>query len=122
MSARLIGLAAKLAVRSACLPSAPEADEAAFAWAFPRKAPRRLWFKTRPTECRYRHARWRGVGFAIALPLSMLSFLFNTGALAQTVVTPDGRTQTSLTNAGGALNVTTSTIQNGNAYNSFSQF
>ena len=120
MSARLMELAVRLVSRSACLPSAPDADDTILVVA--RKTHRKPLLTPRPTHCRYRHAWWRPVGFAIALPLSMLAFLSKSGALAQTLVAPDGRTQTSVTSAGGALNVTTSTIQNGNAYNSFSKF
>lgn len=49
--------------------------------------------------------------------------LYSTAAAAAgTNVAPDGRTQTQLTTVGSVTDVTTSTIHNGNAFNSFSQF
>lgn len=54
---------------------------------------------------------------------SMAFALYSTvAAAAGTNVTPDGRTQTQLTTVGNITDVTTSTVSNGNAFNSFSQF
>src|SRR6185437_10802784 len=47
---------------------------------------------------------------------------FGNALAAGTNVTPDGGTSTQLVVSGSVTDVTTSTIKNGNAFNSFSQF
>ena len=61
----------------------------------------------------------RALGFCAPF---MLALLMGGVSFAGTLVTPDGRTQTQLSISGGTTDVTTSTIRNGNGFNSFSQF
>ena len=64
-------------------------------------------------------ASWRQrclVGQAMALAL------WNAPAFAQNLITPDGRTQTSVSVNGATTTITTQTVSGGAGYNSFSRF
>lgn len=75
-----------------------------------------------PTTLR-RLARFRSMSLLCALQMVFLP-VYSVRVQAQTanVITPDGRTGTSLQTSGSVTNVTTSTISGNNAFNSFSQF
>ncbi|MGY4361296.1 filamentous hemagglutinin family protein [Bradyrhizobium sp. i1.7.7] len=68
-------------------------------------------------------ARFRSMSLLCAMQMVFLP-VFSVRLQAQTanVITPDGRTGTSLQTSGSVTNVTTSTISGNNAFNSFSQF
>ncbi|WP_245502187.1 leukotoxin LktA family filamentous adhesin [Bradyrhizobium betae] len=68
-------------------------------------------------------ARFRSMSLLCALQMVFLP-VFSVRLQAQTanVITPDGRTGTSLQTSGSVTNVTTSTVSGNNAFNSFSQF
>jgi len=70
-----------------------------------------------------RLARFRSMSLLCALQMVFLP-VFSVRLRAQTanVITPDGRTGTSLQTSGSVTNVTTSTVSGNNAFNSFSQF
>ncbi|UEM16076.1 leukotoxin LktA family filamentous adhesin [Bradyrhizobium barranii subsp. barranii] len=70
-----------------------------------------------------RLARFRSMSLLCAMQMVFLP-VFSVRLQAQTVnvITPDGRTGTSLQTSGSVTNVTTSTISGNNAFNSFSQF
>ncbi|UGX90714.1 leukotoxin LktA family filamentous adhesin [Bradyrhizobium barranii subsp. barranii] len=70
-----------------------------------------------------RLARFRSISLLCAMQMVFLP-VFSVRLQAQTanVITPDGRTGTSLQTSGSVTNVTTSTISGNNAFNSFSQF
>ncbi|WP_293798055.1 leukotoxin LktA family filamentous adhesin [uncultured Bosea sp.] len=73
-------------------------------------------FATRPRSIL---ASWRQrclVGQAMALAL------WNAPAFAQNLITPDGRTQTSVSVNGTTTTITTQTVSGGAGYNSFSRF
>ena len=79
--------------------------------------------------CRSRNGktgfRTRIVGLAGAVILALSSFASPVGvrlASAQTLILPDGRTQTVVGNTGTVYNVSTSTTSGSNAFNSFSAF
>lgn len=64
-------------------------------------------------------ATWRQrylVGQAMAL------VLWNVPAIAQNIITPDGRTQTNVSVSGSTTTITTQTVSAGAGYNSFSRF
>lgn len=64
-------------------------------------------------------ATWRQrylVGQAMAL------VLWNVPAIAQNIITPDGRTQTNVSVSGSTTTITTQTVSGGAGYNSFSRF
>ncbi len=82
-----------------------------------RKTPRK-----RRTASRRLRPRRRLRGIAVSIPLTAVMVLSPTLTDAATLVTPDGRTQTNLAVSGNTTDVTTSTVKNGNAYNSFSKF
>src|SRR4051812_41317497 len=66
-------------------------------------------------------ARFRSMSLLCAMQMVFLP-VYSVRVQAQTanVVTPDGRTGTSLQTSGGVTNVTTSTVSGNNAFNSFS--
>lgn len=64
-------------------------------------------------------ARWRRAVLAIMALIGAGSPPF---AIAQTVITPDGRTQTTVGNVGNVYQVSTATQTGSNAFNSFSAF
>ncbi|WP_456617783.1 leukotoxin LktA family filamentous adhesin [Bradyrhizobium sp. P5_C12] len=68
-------------------------------------------------------ARFRSMSLLCAMQMVFLP-VFSVRLQAQTanVITPDGRTGTSLQTSGSVTNVTTSTVSGNNAFNSFSQF
>ncbi|MCK1389328.1 leukotoxin LktA family filamentous adhesin [Bradyrhizobium sp. 1] len=68
-------------------------------------------------------ARFRSMSLLCAMQMVFLP-VYSVRVQAQTanVITPDGRTGTSLQTSGGVTNVTTSTVSGNNAFNSFSQF
>ncbi|WP_426609924.1 leukotoxin LktA family filamentous adhesin [Bradyrhizobium sp. McL0616] len=68
-------------------------------------------------------ARFRSMSLLCAMQMVFLP-VFSVRLQAQTanVITPDGRTGTSLQSSGGVTNVTTSTVSGNSAFNSFSQF
>ncbi|MBR0816923.1 leukotoxin LktA family filamentous adhesin [Bradyrhizobium liaoningense] len=68
-------------------------------------------------------ARFRSMSLLCAMQMVFLP-VFSVRVQAQTanVITPDGRTGTSLQTSGSVTNVTTSTVSGNNAFNSFSQF
>lgn len=80
----------------------------------------------RPFGARRKHCRRGGRANLVAFftPSILAAALFATSetSIAGTAVVPDGRTQTSIASAGNTMDVTTATIKNGNAFNSFSQF
>ncbi|KJC41165.1 leukotoxin LktA family filamentous adhesin [Bradyrhizobium sp. LTSP857] len=68
-------------------------------------------------------ARFRSMSLLCAMQMVFLP-VFSVRLQAQTanVITPDGRTGTSLQTSGSGTNVTTSTVSGNSAFNSFSQF
>ncbi|SEM47998.1 leukotoxin LktA family filamentous adhesin [Bradyrhizobium sp. OK095] len=68
-------------------------------------------------------ARFRSMSLLCAMQMVFLP-VFSVRLQAQTVnvITPDGRTGTSLQTSGSVTNVMTSTVSGNNAFNSFSQF
>ena len=58
----------------------------------------------------------------IAAVLMLLPIACPPFAMAQTVIKPDGRTQTTVVNSGPVYNVSTATVTGNNAFNSFSAF
>ncbi|QDP25202.1 leukotoxin LktA family filamentous adhesin [Bradyrhizobium cosmicum] len=75
-----------------------------------------------PTTLR-RLSRFRSMSLLCAMQMVFLP-VYSVRLQAQTanVITPDGRTGTSLQTSGSVTNVTTSTVSGNNAFNSFSQF
>lgn len=75
-----------------------------------------------PTTLR-RLSRFRSMSLLCAMQMVFLP-VYSVRVQAQTanVITPDGRTGTSLQTSGNITNVTTSTVSGNNAFNSFSQF
>ncbi|WP_441235065.1 leukotoxin LktA family filamentous adhesin [Bradyrhizobium sp. 930_D9_N1_4] len=68
-------------------------------------------------------ARFRSMSLLCAMQMVFLpAYSVRVQAQTANVITPDGRTGTSLQTSGGVTNVTTSTISGNNAFNSFSQF
>ncbi len=66
-----------------------------------------------------RPAPWRRV---LAALLMFMQALYPALAAAQTVILPDGRTQTTVANSGPVYNVSTATMTGRNAFNSFNAF
>ena len=62
---------------------------------------------------------WRRI---VAGVLVALQVVYPAVVAAQTVILPDGRTQTAVANAGATWNVSTATVSGSNAFNSFSAF
>lgn len=62
---------------------------------------------------------WRRV---LATLLMFMQVLYPALAAAQTVILPDGRTQTTVANSGPVYNVSTGTMTGSNAFNSFNAF
>lgn len=62
---------------------------------------------------------WRRV---VAMLMAILQAAYPAVVSAQTVILPDGRTQTTVATSGQVSNVSTATITGGNAFNSFSTF
>jgi filamentous hemagglutinin family protein len=58
----------------------------------------------------------------VAIVLMVMQALYPAFAAAQTVIRPDGRTQTTVGNSGPVYNVSTSTMSGSNAFNSFNAF
>ncbi|MCS3725067.1 leukotoxin LktA family filamentous adhesin [Bradyrhizobium betae] len=75
-----------------------------------------------PTTLR-RLSHFRSMSLLCAMQMVFLP-VYSVRVQAQTanVITPDGRTGTSLQTSGSVTNVTTSTVSGNNAFNSFSQF
>ncbi|MGY4410412.1 filamentous hemagglutinin family protein [Bradyrhizobium sp. LB7.1] len=70
-----------------------------------------------------RLARFRSMSLLCAMQMVFLPvFSVRLQAQPANVITPDGRTGTSLQTSGSVTNVTTSTVSGNNAFNSFSQF
>ena len=58
----------------------------------------------------------------IALTASLIFGGMHAGVIAQSLVTPDGRTATTVNRQGSLMDVTTGTVQGGRGFNSFSRF
>lgn len=77
------------------------------------------------TRSRSRRISLRQVPFwrrAIAWALTALQVTYPAAVAAQTVIRPDGRTQTAVQNSGAVWNVSTGTLSGSNAFNSFNAF
>ncbi len=67
-------------------------------------------------------AKTRWTAQRVIASFTAFSFFWSTTLPAQTLILPDGRTATQVTPNGAVRDVTTATIQGGNAFNSFSRF